>query len=255
MPALRNQFKDAIRSGRPQIGLWLALANGYSAEVAAGAGFDWLVIDAEHAPNDVRTILSQLQAVATYPVAPVVRLISDETWMIKQVLDIGAQSILVPMIESAEQAMRVVAATRYAPEGTRGIGAALARASRFNAIPDYIATAGAQICVLVQVETLAGLDAIENICGVDGVDGIFVGPSDLAADMGYPGNSAHAEVQARVVDALERISRGGKAAGILTSDTTQAERYLDEGACFVAVGTDIGLLTSGARSLRQKFPG
>jgi len=253
MPAPQNRFKAAILERRRQIGMWLALASGYSAEIAANAGYDWLVIDAEHAPNDIPLILAQLQALAPYPAAAVVRLASDESWMIKQVLDIGAQTILVPMIECGEQARRVVAATRYAPEGVRGIGAALARASRFNGIADYIATANAEIGVLVQVETRAGLAAIEDICAVEGVDGIFVGPSDLAADMGFPGNSAHAEVQAEVLRAIARIVAGGKACGILTSNPDQVRDYLAAGCSFVAVGSDIGVLTAGLKSLRKTF--
>nr|WP_087573541.1 HpcH/HpaI aldolase/citrate lyase family protein [Sphingomonas sp. CDS-1] len=253
MPAPFNSFKAAITAGQRQIGLWLALANSYSAEIAANAGFDWLVVDAEHAPNDVPILLMQLQALAPYPAAAVVRLPADETWMIKQVLDIGAQTILVPMVESAVQAQQIVAATRYAPAGVRGIGAALARASNFNAIPDYIATANAQICVLVQVETRVGLAAIEDLCAVDGVDGIFVGPSDLAADMGYPGNSAHPEVQEQVFAAIARIVAGGKACGILTSSFDQAKDYLAAGCSFVAVGTDVGVLVNGLKVLRQRF--
>ena len=253
MPAPHNKFKAAIIAGERQIGLWLALASSYSAEIAAHAGFDWLVVDAEHAPNDVPILLAQLQALAAHPAAAVVRLPSDESWMIKQVRDIGAQTILIPMVESAEQAERIVAATRYAPAGIRGIGAALARASNFNAIPDYIATANDQIGVLVQVETRAGLAAIEALCDVPGVDGVFVGPSDLAADMGYPGNSAHPDVQAQVFDAIARIVGGGKACGILTSNLDQGRDYLAAGCSFVAVGTDVGVLVNGLKTLRQQF--
>ncbi len=253
MPAPINQFKRSILAGERQIGLWLAMANAYSAEISAGTGFDWVLIDAEHAPNDIGSILAQLQAVAPYDANPVVRLIGDDSWIIKQALDIGAQTLLIPMVESGDQARRLVSATRYAPEGTRGIGAALARASQFNATKDYITTAGDQICLLVQVETRAGIAAIPDLLSVDGVDGIFVGPSDLAADMGHPGNAGHPSVQAVVRQALMDIKAGGKPAGILSSAEDQLRSFIDLGATFVAVGTDIGILTGGLRDLRAKY--
>jgi 4-hydroxy-2-oxoheptanedioate aldolase len=255
MPVPANPFKQALHERKTQIGLWLALANAYTAEIAAQAGFDWLVIDGEHAPNDTRSILSQLQAIASSRSHAVVRLPADETWMIKQALDIGAQTLLVPMVESVDQARRIVSATRYAPAGTRGIGAALARASHFNAIGDYIATAADELCVIVQVETRAGVAAIEALAAVDGIDGIFVGPSDLAADMGYPGNSGHPEVRRAVIEALRRIRDLGKPSGILSSDPAMLEQCFDLGVTFIAVGSDIGVFTAGLSALRRKYDG
>lgn len=252
MPAPRNAFKSAILSGRKQVGLWLALANAYTADIAAGCGFDWLLIDGEHAPNDIRSILAQLQAIEPSGSHPVVRIPCDETWMIKQVLDIGAQTILIPMVESAEQARRIVSATQYAPKGIRGIGAALARASRFNAIGDYIGTAGDEVCVLIQVETRAGIDALDELVGIEGIDGIFVGASDLAADLGYPGNSSHPDVQAVVVKALKDIKAAGKAPGILCGDLALVKQYIEIGALFVATGTDVGVFAKGLQDLHAR---
>lgn len=253
MPAPQNQFKQRLHAGERQIGLWLSLADPYAAELIAGAGFDWLVIDGEHAPNDLRSTLAQLQALSTHTVSAVCRPPVGESWMIKQLLDIGCQTILVPMVETAEQAKDLVRAVKYPPHGIRGVGAGLARASRFNAIPDYLVTADEQTCLLVQLETLAGLDQLEAIAAVDGVDGIFIGPADLAADMGYLGRPGHAEVQARVEDAITRIVATGKAAGILTSDQQLARRYLELGARFVAVGSDIGLIGTAARHLAAAY--
>ncbi|WP_395446593.1 4-hydroxy-2-oxoheptanedioate aldolase (plasmid) [Aminobacter sp. UC22_36] len=253
MPAPRNNFKAALLNGEAQIGLWLGLANAYTAEICAGAGFDWLVIDGEHAPNDVPVMATQLQAIAASGSHPVVRPPIGETWIIKQLLDIGAQTILVPMVETADQAHELVQAMRYPPHGVRGVGAALARASAFNRIPDYLATANDQTCLLVQLESRAGLAQLEAIATVDGVDGIFIGPADLAADMGYLGKPGAPEVQAAVEDAIRRIGISGKAAGILTSDAMLAQRYLELGATFVAVGNDVGLLAQATSALAATF--
>lgn len=253
MPSPRNLFKQRLNSRDRQIGLWLGLADPYAAELIAGAGFDWLVIDGEHAPNDLRSTLAQLQALAAHSVSAVCRLPVGAPWMIKQILDIGCQTILVPMVETAEQAHDLARAVKYPPQGIRGVGAGLARASRFNAIPDYLATADEQTCLLVQLETLAGLNALEAIAAVEGVDGIFIGPADLAADMGHLGRPGHAEVQACVEEAITRIVTTGKAAGILTSDQQLARRYLELGATFVAVGSDIGLIGAAARQLAAAY--
>ncbi|MFZ5672485.1 MAG: 4-hydroxy-2-oxoheptanedioate aldolase [Pseudomonadota bacterium] len=253
MPAPQNHFKRRLQAGDRQIGLWLGLADAYAAELIAGAGFDWLVIDGEHAPNDLRSTLAQLQALSAHPVSAVCRPPVGASWMIKQLLDIGCQTILVPMVETAEQATDLVRAVRYPPRGMRGVGAGFARASRFNAIPDYLVTADEQACLLVQLETLAGLGQLEAIAAVDGVDGVFIGPADLAADMGHLGRPGHGEVQARVEDALRRIVATGKAAGILTSDQQLARRYIELGARFVAVGSDIGLIGMSARQLAAAY--
>ncbi|MCR5855724.1 4-hydroxy-2-oxoheptanedioate aldolase [Mesorhizobium sp. J428] len=254
MPAPENRFKRALTDGRAQIGLWLGLANAYTAELCAGAGFDWLLIDGEHAPNSIPTMLAQIQAIQRGSSSQVVvRVPIGETWLIKQVLDLGAQTILVPMVETAEQARELVRAVRYPPNGVRGVGAALARASAFNRIGDYLQTADREVCLLVQVENRAGLEALDAIASVDGVDGVFVGPADLAADMGFLGRPGAPEVQAAVEDALRRIQSHGKAAGILTSDQALARRYLEIGATFVAVGSDVGLLVGATNALIKQF--
>jgi len=254
MPAPVNSFKAAIAAGKPQIGFWLALANAYTAEIAAHAGFDWLLVDGEHAPNDIPSILAQLQAIGSAS-HPVVRLPIGEAWLIKQALDIGAQTLLIPMVESAEQARQLVRAVRYPPEGMRGVGASIARASAFSRIGDYLNTADEQVCLLVQVENRAGLAALDEILTVDGVDGVFVGPADLAADLGYIGRPGVPEVQAAVEDALTRIVKSGKAAGILTSDEALNKRYLELGATFVAVGTDVTMFAQSTSALAKRYKG
>lgn len=253
MPAPENRFKTALLNDRLQVGCWLALASPYSAEAIARAGFDWLLIDGEHAPNDIPLILGQLQAIAPSPASAVVRIPVGETWIIKQVLDLGCQTILVPMVESAEQARMLAAAMHYPPRGVRGIGSALARASQFAGIADYLATADDQVCLLVQVESRRGLAAIEEIAAVDGIDGIFVGPSDLAADMGRIGQPSHPEVKAAVEDAIRRIRACGKPAGVLAFDQAVVRGYIALGASFPAVSSDVTILTSGARQLAASF--
>lgn len=253
MPAPENRFKSALASGRMLYGCWAGFADAYAAEIVATAGFDWLVIDGEHAPNDLRTIMQQLQVLEGRHSAPVVRLPMGESWAIKQVLDAGAQTLLIPMVESAAQARDLVRATRYPPEGIRGSGAALARASHFAQIPDYTTTANAQICLLVQVETSAGIDALDEILAVDGVDGVFIGPSDLGADMGYPGDSGARAVQDTIRDALARIAASDKAAGILATDHDTALTYREWGAQFLAVGVDVVLLAQAARALMARW--
>ena len=235
------------------LGLWVGLGDDNVAELCAHAGFDWLLIDGEHGPNDLRSILSQLRAVQGSATAAVVRLASDDRVAIKQHLDIGAQTLLIPMIESAEQAREVVRSCRYAPAGVRGVGAALARSSRYGRVADYIHRAADEICILLQVETRKGIEALDAILEVEGVDGVFVGPSDLAADMGLPGKPGSDEVQGVVVDALTRIGASKKASGILTSDTTLALQYQAMGVGFLAVGSDVGVLVAGLKQLRERF--
>ncbi|MDF3934776.1 4-hydroxy-2-oxoheptanedioate aldolase [Pseudomonas citronellolis] len=250
-----NTFKQRLQSGEAQIGLWLGLADPYCAELAANAGFDWLLIDGEHAPNDLRSLLGQLQAVAPYPAQPIIRPVLGDAALIKQLLDIGAQTLLVPMVDSAEQAAGLVRAMRYPPFGVRGVGSALARASRWNGIPGYLDEADAQMCLLVQVENLEGLANLDAIAAVDGVDGVFIGPADLSAAMGHRGNPGHPEVQAAIEDAIARVRRAGKAAGILSADEKLARRYLELGAKFVAVGVDTSLLMRSLRDLAGRFKG
>jgi 4-hydroxy-2-oxoheptanedioate aldolase len=248
-----NTFKRALRAGRPQIGLWVGLADAYVSELLASTGFDWLAIDAEHGPNDLRSVLRQLQAIAPYPAHGVVRTASGDPTLIKQCLDIGAQTLLVPMVESAEQAARIVAATRYPPAGLRGVGSALARASRWNQISDYLRECAQQLCVLVQVESVPGLKNLAAIAATEGVDGVFFGPADLAASMGLIGQPADESVQRAITDGIGTVRRAGKAAGVLSTEPALTRRYLDAGALFVAVGVDTTLLVRAARELLAEF--
>jgi 4-hydroxy-2-oxoheptanedioate aldolase len=250
-----NGFKRALREGKPQIGLWMGLADAYVAELLATTGFDCLVIDAEHAPNDPRSVLGQLQAMAPYPVHPIVRPVCGTVELIKQYLDIGAQTLIVPMVENAEQAQTVVAATRYPTRGVRGVGSALARASRWNRIDDYLTQSDAEMCVLVQVESLAGLANLDSIAAVEGVDGVFFGPADLAASMGLLGKPMDPAVRAAISRGIGAVIRAGKAAGTLTPDVTLAREYLNQGALFVAVGADTSLLSKAAQELAAQFTG
>jgi len=253
MPAPLNPFKKALAEGEMQFGCWLGLADAFSAELMGQAGFDWLVVDGEHGPNDLRSILSQLQVLASTDAHPVVRLPVGESYMIKQVLDAGAQTVLVPMVESGDQARQLVRDVTYPPHGDRGVGYALTRASRFSTIADYGTTADAQICLLVQVENLKGLAALDDILAVEGVDGVFIGPADLAADMGHMGNAAHADVQEAIMDALRRIKAAGKAPGILSTRDEMTNDSIAAGAQFVAVSADVLLLGQAARALAKKW--
>jgi 4-hydroxy-2-oxoheptanedioate aldolase len=248
-----NPFKRALAEGKPQIGLWVGLANPYTAEICAGAGFDWLLLDGEHAPNDVPLLLSQLQAVAPYPSHPIVRPVIGDTALIKQLLDIGAQTLLVPMIDTPEQAAAIVAACHYPPRGVRGVGAALARASRWGRVGDYLKTASDELCLLLQIETTTGLANLEAIAATPGVDGIFIGPADLAASLGHLGAPSHPEVQAAIGTALATLKRLGVPSGILAADETLARKYLSLGAAFVAVGIDTMVLARGLSSLAAAY--
>ena len=254
MPA-HNPFKTALAARQPQIGLWLSMASPYLAEAAATCGYDWLLIDGEHAPNDVRSTLAALQAVAPHAGQPVVRVVEGSQALIKQMLDIGAKTLLVPLVDTAIQARAMAAATRYPPHGVRGVGSATARASQWNARGDYLEVANDEVCLLVQAETVTALKNLEAICAVDGVHGVFIGPADLAASMGHRGNPGHPEVQAAIEGAMKTIIASGKAAGTLTSDPALARRYLGLGCTFVAVGVDVLLFVDAARRLRGQFAG
>lgn len=248
-----NAFKKAISKGQAQIGFWQALASPYTCEISAGAGFDWLLIDAEHGPNDLPLVLAQLQAVSAYTVEPVVRLPVGNDVLIKQYLDIGARTLLIPMVETAAQAHDMVRATRYPPHGIRGVGSAIGRASRWSRTARYLQNASEEICLLVQVESRLALDNIRLIAAVDGVDGVFIGPSDLAADLGHLGNAAHPEVQRAIEEGIAAVRSIGKPVGMLIADEALARRYLDLGASFVAVGTDVTVLARGAEALASRF--
>jgi 4-hydroxy-2-oxoheptanedioate aldolase len=248
----RNAFKHALKAGHAQIGLWSSLSSNYSVEVIAGAGFDWILLDMEHSPNDLESLLAQLQAAAPYATHPVVRVPWNDMVAMKRILDVGAQSLLVPYVSTVEEARAAVAHTRYPPKGVRGV-AGTTRATRFGRVKDYAHRAHEEICLLVQVETRAALDNIEAICAVDGVDGVFVGPADLHASMGYVGEIANPKVKPTIDDAIRRIRKAGKAPGILTPSEEDARRWLECGALFVAVGADVGILARGAEALAAKF--
>jgi 4-hydroxy-2-oxoheptanedioate aldolase len=248
-----NPFKAALAQPQAQIGLWLGLADPYTAELCASTGFDWLLIDGEHGPNDLRSMLGALQAVAPYPSHPIVRIPQGDAALIKQVLEIGATTLLVPMVESAEQARALVQAMRYPPQGVRGVGSGLARSSRWSAEADYLHTANERMCLLVQVETASALAQVDAIAAVQGVDGVFIGPADLSASMGHLGQPGHPEVRAAIEHAFERIQAAGKAAGILAVDETLARHWIAKGARFVAVGVEATLLAQAARALSRRF--
>ena len=248
----RNKFKAAIKAKKLQIGLWQSLCSSIGAEICSDSGFDWLLLDTEHSPNEIPDMLSQLQAMELGTATPIVRPAWNDTVLIKRCLDIGAQTLLIPYVQNVEEAKAAVAATRYPPQGVRGVSVA-SRASRYGRVPGYLKKANDEICVLVQVETREALDQIEAIASVDGVDGVFIGPSDLAASLGHLGNLQHAEVQAAMKDAVERLTAVGKPAGILTGNEEEARRYIDWGYLFVAVGSDVGLLSKNADALAKKF--
>lgn len=247
-----NQFKRNLLARRHQVGMWVSLASRYSAEIVAGSGFDWLVVDTEHAPNDIESVLSQLQSMAAYPVSPVVRPTWNDAVQLKRVLDIGAQTVLVPYVQDADEAALAVAGTRYPPRGHRGAGGVM-RASNFGRTPDYARRCEAELCVLVQIESRKGLDNLEAIAAVDGVDGLFIGPADLAASLGHTGNAAHPEVQSAIADAMRRILACGKAPGILALDEKTARRYMEQGSLFTAVGLDVAVLARETAKLAALY--
>lgn len=240
-------------SDRPLVGAWVCSGSPLVAEICAGGGLDWVLIDMEHSPNSLASVLAQLQAVAGYPCTPVVRVPSADRVLIKQVLDVGAQNLLVPMVDTVQQAVEVVAATRYPPGGVRGVGSALARSARWNRVGDYLATAEQQVSLLVQLESTAAVQAAGEIAAVDGVDGCFVGPSDLAASMGLLGQQTHPDVVAAVTGAFRDVQEAGKPVGVNAFDPVAARRYLDAGAAFIAVGADVTLLARGTEALAAQF--
>lgn len=247
-----NPFKHGLASGRQMIGLWNSIPGSLVAEAVASCGFDWIVIDTEHALTDVPQVLPMLQAMAPYPVAPVVRPAANDPVLIKRMLDLGAQTLLIPYVETADQARAAVSAMRYAPGGIRGM-AGVTRANRFGAISGYAERAEQELCLIVQAETLATLDRIEEICAVDGVDAVFIGPADLAATMGLPGQPGHPEVRDVVRQMVQRIVAAGKPAGILTFDQAYARECIGWGTTFTAVGMDLALMVQGARRLSADF--
>jgi 4-hydroxy-2-oxoheptanedioate aldolase len=249
-----NPLKSALREGRAQIGLWSSLPTHETVEVLAGSGFDWILLDAEHGRAELSSLHHQLQAMVGGTAAPVVRPPWNDAVVLKRLLDLGVQNFLVPMVQDAEEARRAVAATRYPPRGVRGVSVSN-RANAFGRVKDYLKAADDEICVQVQIETRRAVEAIEAIAAVDGVDGLFIGPSDLAADLGHLGASAHPEVREVIDDAIRRIVRAGKAAGILAPVEADARHWLGLGATFVAVGGDLGILARHSEALAARFKG
>ena len=246
-----NRLKQALAAGRAQYGLWLGLPDAACAEICAVAGFDWLVIDTEHGPFDLPAVLSHLRTIAAYDVPAVVRPVSDDRNVLKQLLDTGVQTLVVPMVESPEQAGELVRSVRYPPAGVRGLGTALARAARWNRIPGYLHKANEQICLIVQVETLRAVQALPGILEVEGIDGVFVGPSDLSASMGHIGNARHPDVVKVIREVLHNTRAAGKAAGILALDPAHIQDYQDNGANMIGIGTDTLLLANSAQQLAE----
>ena len=253
MKIAQNTFRDALKAGQPQIGCWVGFASPDVAEALAGCGYDWLLLDGEHAPNDPRTVLDQLRAMAPYGSHAVVRVVEGNVALVKQYLDVGAQTLLVPMVDTPEQAALMAKAMRYPPEGIRGMGSALARASRWNQVDDYLNQANDQMCLLVQAETVEAVKNLKAIAETDGVDGVFFGPADLSASMGYRGQPSHPEVKKTILEGIATVRAAGKAPGILAADPALAREYLDAGALFVAVGVDTTMLVKAATTLRKQF--
>lgn len=247
-----NLFKQALSGNRPQIGMFMGLNNPVSAEILANCGFDFLLIDCEHGLNDMPSIQAQLQAIAAYPVPCLIRPVDHNPAVIKQLLGIGVQTLLVPMVETAEQAADLVRAMHYPPRGVRGVGTGLERGARWNAVSNYFEQVEERLCLIVQIESKQGLNNLEAICAVDGVDGVFIGPSDLAAELGHLGNTQHPCVQDTINAALHRISATGKAAGMFCANLDLAQSYVDTGACFLALGADTGLLRTAALQLAAR---
>ncbi|MDN3496356.1 HpcH/HpaI aldolase/citrate lyase family protein [Planococcus sp. APC 4015] len=251
---LSPTFRDALEAAsRPLAGMWSCTGSPLVAEICAGSGLDWLLIDMEHSPVSLESVLAQLQAVAAYPITPVVRVPAADAVTIKQVLDAGAQNILVPMVSSAAEARAAVEAVRYPPRGRRGVGSALARSARWNRVDDYLAHADAHVSLFVQIESVAGVEAAAEIASVDGVDGVFLGPSDLAASLGLLGQQTHPDVVAAVLRTFEAVRAAGTPVGVNAFDPDAAQSYLDAGASFVLVGADVALLARASEALAARW--
>ena len=247
-------FRDALAdAGRPLFGMWASSGSALVAEICAGSGLDWLLIDTEHSPNGLESTLAQLQAVAASPITPVVRAPIGDVVAIKQLLDLGAQNLLIPMVSTAEEARALVAAVRYPPRGVRGVGSALARAARWNRVDDYLGRADEFVSLFVQIETLAAVDAAAEIASVDGIDGVFVGPADLSASMGMLGHPTHPDVVAQVMRTFDAVRAAGKPVGVNAFDPATANAYVAAGATFVLVGADVTLLARGSEALAARY--
>lgn len=248
----RNRFKRAIAAGETQIGLWVSLGAATVAEILAHSGFDWLVVDTEHAPNELPDVVAQLRVTDGGAAEAVVRPAWNDMVVIKRLLDAGAQTLLIPFVQTEDEARDAVRSMRYPPDGVRGVATA-PRANRYGRVKDYVGRVNDELCLLVQVETASAVDRIGAIAAVDGVDGIFIGPSDLAADLGHLGDSAHEDVQAAIRAAVDACKAAGKPAGILAPVEEDARRYLEWGFTFVAVGSDLGLLRAAADGIAARF--
>jgi 4-hydroxy-2-oxoheptanedioate aldolase len=248
-----NAFRAALKSGEVLTGFWQGLTSAETAEISAKAGFDWLLFDGEHAPNDMSMLRDQLRASLSGTAQPVVRVAAGEDWMIKQVLDIGFQTVLVPMINTAAEAKKAVAACLYPPEGRRGVGAALARASDFGRRSSYLANANDEICILLQVESAEALQNLDEMLAIERIDGIFIGPADLSADLGYRGQPTHPEVRAIIRETTRKIRAAGKAPGILLGTPEHVTEARDDGAQFIAVGSDVGVFMRAVTQLAQTY--
>lgn len=253
MSLKKNAFKQALNADKPSFGLWLGIPDTTVAEIGAGAGFDWVLIDAEHGPFDLKSIMAHLQAVEPYPVSAVVRPVEGQTALIKQLMDIGTQTLLIPMVNTAEQAAELVKAAYYPPIGIRGLGTSMARAANWNREPDYLKKANDEVCLIVQIETLEGLKNIESIVAVEGVDAVFIGPSDLSAAMGHIGNPGHPEVLAAIENGFKVINDAGKKAGVLAVTRELVDHYVNAGAQFIGVGVDAALLANATKKLAAEY--
>ena len=250
--AFPNRFRQDLRAGKRLIGCWCSLGSPITTEVLGVAGFDWILLDAEHAPNDVLSLIPQLMALKDSSSAPVVRPSSNDVVEIKRLLDAGFHNFLVPYVESADEARRAVAATRYPPAGVRGVSVSQ-RSNRYGSVADFFKIVNDNIAVMLQIESRAGVAAAAAIAAVDGVDGLFIGPSDLAAGYGQLGNPTHPEVQAAMVAVFAAAKAAGKPVGILSPVEADARRYLEMGASYVAVGSDLGVLRMGTQALADKY--
>lgn len=248
-----NGFRAALRRGEVLTGFWQGLTSAETVEISSRAGFDWLLFDGEHAPNDMAMLRDQLRASLGGTAYPVVRVVAGHDWMIKQVLDIGFQTVLIPMIDTAEEAQHAVRACLYAPEGKRGVGAALARASDFGRRSKYLANANDEICILLQVESARSFENLDEILKIERVDGLFIGPADLSADLGYRGQPTHPEVRAVIRDATRRIRAAGKAPGILLGTPEHVAEAREDGAQFIAVGSDVGVFMRAVTQLAELY--
>lgn len=247
-----NSFKRDLLAGKKLIGCWSSLSNAITTEVLGVAGFDWILLDGEHSPNDVSTFIPQLMALKDSASAPVVRPSSNNEVEIKRLLDAGFYNFLIPFVESAAEAKRAVAATRYPPMGIRGVSVSQ-RSNRYGTVPDYFKSINDHICVMLQIESRAGVAAAREIAALDGVDCIFVGPSDLAAGFGHLGNANHPEVQAAIAAVFADAKAHGKPTGILAPAEADARRYMEMGATFVGVGSDLGVFRAATQALHDKY--